>query len=794
MTVAWDIGCDLAMGSSYATSLNPYVDEKSSMRIRRMAGEIHSMTLSLNNSDGRFNTEYLLSPVYGRWGKRGLPIRVQVNLGSGFGPMFTGTIWAYKLTGQKEQQRCVIRCVGRLKAVQDQKNPRFAASSSRGPDDALQVVLTACGLTSGDWSIFTNDATTLPLHYATGGDGLQECMRVIDDTFGAVLFEAKNGDVTALSGYDLGDSGTGYSPNDTWGIGTNVLPDDNLGGPDLDYRRDIQKSKIEAAYQRFITGSVGAIVVYTHPKNTVNGNQISIAAGTSITFEAKYILPVHTITTPASTTDFKSTSLTVAAVDHGDKAVVTVTNPTGGALDLEYFQIRGDTLVYKHPRSAQTGDAEAIPAYGTIKFTANYLTVATALQTLTINTDWKANSAADGSGTAKTGTDLVFTVTDYGVQADVEGRNTTNATIYLTKFQIRGAAVQIERGRAAAMSASEIVSQNPSGGVSVVDGGKIIHSLPLAGLTGDPTDVRTYKFRDTSAELVQWTYSQMRVSRQLSQIVTLPFSWSHADIESAMVTRELYDLVHYTDIGGSGYQPWLSNVKGFFRIVGLEHDIEFGPKSMPVSRVTLVPAWLWTNPSPGQASFDTFDRADTASGLGNNSPLAASTWNGTTSSFQIDTNRAQVISIGTAQITLPVSGGVTNSQGEVGATFSGLAAFAVRAVISSSDASDTTAPHVRAELNYNAGTISLTDRTGGVTTVRSSKGAADGFVIGASHEVLLRCERNQASGGETWTAFVDGVRWCESDAINQSFNDYNGIYKSGNLTGDFIDDYYMRTF
>ena len=61
-------------------------------------------------------------------------------------------------------------------------------------------------------------------------------------------------------------------------------------------------------------------------------------------------------------------------------------------------------------------------------------------------------------------------------------------------------------------------------------------------------------------------------------------------------------------------------------------------------------------------------------------------------------------------------------------------------------------------------------------------------------ELLLRCERNQVSGTETWSVFVDGVKWIESDTINQSFNDHNGLYKSGTAIGDFVDDYYMRTF
>lgn len=601
--ITWFFELDFAGDASYNTNVRSRLDDGIEVELDRLQAEdgtpqVSELVLDLDNSDGAFNYQLPSAEYFGKM-KKGLRVRVRSTHLATTRTLWTGRVVDWDYEGEGPDRRCILSCIDNLAWLAEVKHALFTSSASRATDDAVEAVLTAAGFTSSDWTI-DSTSDTLPLHFATDQDALAQVMAAVRASWEGQFYCLKDGKFRFRSPANMAHG----SITHTWGDSTSVTPSEII--PRL--RLDAQKSKVECEHGQFVTGTAGAIIVFSHPKNRTNGLSVVIPTGaTGITFDCAYSLPVHALTAPVVTTDYlandaadgsgtnRSATLTVTAVDHGDHASVTITTSHGSNVYLTMFQLRADVLIYKHPTSLSAGNAQLIAAGKTIEFDAKYLSVQTAMTALVSGTDYKGNTNQSGTGTDRTA-NMSVSVTDLGVLARVRITNTHATDGIYFSLQIRGAAVQLTRGEALAppptiRGIEEPFSGSPQTITEKLTPQQLSYELAVSNLPGSPTEQIPQPFRDASAPLPMTLYGRLRVVRQLQMHLTVIFDWTDDAIVTAMLTAELFDLVRLRDNSSSVNHAWLSNVDEWFRIVGIKHVVSPGEAGM--SEVQLAPSWLW---------------------------------------------------------------------------------------------------------------------------------------------------------------------------------------------------------
>jgi hypothetical protein len=205
--------------------------------------------------------------------------------------------------------------------------------------------------------------------------------------------------------------------------------------------------------------------------------------------------------------------------------------------------------------------------------------------------DYTANSAIDGTGTDKTSA-LTATVTDLGGgRFTLRLVNTDAATIYVTKFRLRGQPVEFYADRAeAAFSLSQ------SG---LKAGRSLQFDVPFAGDTGQ-------KLRD-------YAYQELRVGRYPWPMLTLSFRPGNATAIASLLAVELGDLIRYTDTALDADKA--PNVDDWWYVEGLTYSIppDWAGATFDCT-VRLSPSYVYRNLDA--IAFDTFDRANASGDLG----------------------------------------------------------------------------------------------------------------------------------------------------------------------------------
>jgi len=189
-----------------------------------------------------------------------------------------------------------------------------------------------------------------------------------------------------------------------------------------------------------------------------------------------------------------------------------------------------DTEVFRFARGAKTGDSLAIAADETYTAIWEYDAPIQTLTTPVANTDYQANSAADGSGTDHT-SDLTVTVTDYGAAANISLKNTSGATIYVTLFRLRG-------------GASPYAGQTP----------RFLASKSTINAKVDAGVELKVPFADDSMGTRDYSVATMRTYRYPYPLLTLTFDGAAASSAANDTTKkadllsvELGDQVLYAD-------------------------------------------------------------------------------------------------------------------------------------------------------------------------------------------------------------------------------------------------------
>lgn len=278
-----------------------------------------------------------------------------------------------------------------------------------------------------------------------------------------------------------------------------------------------------------------------------------------------------------------------------------------GQADEEIFRFsRGmDTL--------PTADSMVMAAGAVYEADFPYAAPITALVTPVANTDYRANTAIDGSGTDVTSS-LTVTATDQGAGFRLRLVNTTAANLYVTFFRLRGQVVPFQVDRPVFTFAKSVDGTLVDKGVQL--------DVPFVG--------------DSGGTVRDYALSTLRTFRYAYPRLTLTFKWSHDDISKSMMALDFGDLVYYKDTGLT-YATGSSGTDEWWYVENIRTDIQIG--KLPTTVVSLVPSYLFRHLAG--TKYDLFTRDNTASGLGLST--SEDTWE-SSSTWAILSNKARPLS------------------------------------------------------------------------------------------------------------------------------------------------------
>lgn len=252
------------------------------------------------------------------------------------------------------------------------------------------------------------------------------------------------------------------------------------------------------------------------------------------------------------------------------------------------------------------------------------------------DTDYQANSAADGSGTDKTSA-LTVTLTDYGGgRFRIQLKNTDAGTIYVTKFRLRGTMTAFYADRPEAL-VSKSRSDLPTGRSVKLD-------VPFGG--------------DATYQLVEWAYQILRTYRYPVPRLKLTFHASDDTRRASMLSLELGQRIRYTDTGittlGSYSDDW-------YYVDGIRQHIPADWAGADfLTEVTLTPSYVFRNLDA--IAFDEFARANASGDLGTSTN--GKTWANDTG-FNIVSQKARANTDTLSMATINLGTGITDQVVEV---------------------------------------------------------------------------------------------------------------------------------
>ena len=273
-------------------------------------------------------------------------------------------------------------------------------------------------------------------------------------------------------------------------------------------------------------------------------------------------------------------------------------------------------------------DSIAIAAGASYEAEFDYGVAAVSITAAVAVTDYLANTAIDGTGTDKTSA-LTVSVTDLGGAARIKLTNTDAATIYVTKFRLRG-------------QRTAYTNQSPTFTVT----------KSVVGMKTDRSLQLRVPFADDSQAAKDFSVALCRTYRVPYPRVTLEFCWDTDDITAAMLAADIGQLVKFADLT-SGNAAWLTNVNDWWYIEAIEQMVS--PAAVPRTQVTLTPAYTYRNLDA--IAYDSFTRSNATGDLGTS--LSGDAW-ANDSGFNIASNAAvpNVTTVQTPNINLGVTDGV----------------------------------------------------------------------------------------------------------------------------------------
>lgn len=354
--ITWTLEADFDRNGSFETDLTPYVVKPSNgISISRGMDEqgyyrVSSCTVELDNSDGRFSPRNTAGPYYGRLNPD-IPIRLTAEESSTNYTRWTGFIGSFtRKSSNREVPTCVLHCWD-IAHYLDQSPTVNLTVAERTSDEALEAITTALGLGSGDID-FDAGELTIPLHFALASSAQQAMMDVVRSEpgtlyvngLGQLRFEARN-------------SRLGVAQDDTWGDGTDVLPNaiQDLTD-DYDY---VTSVRVRTTVLRTGQADVEIFRFSRGASTKPAADSLELAAGEVYEREFTGISGYVAITAPVAGTDYagntsangsgtdKTSALTVTVTDlGGGRFRLRIENTDGGAVFVTLFRLRGQPVQF----------------------------------------------------------------------------------------------------------------------------------------------------------------------------------------------------------------------------------------------------------------------------------------------------------------------------------------------------------------------------------------------------------------------------------------------------------------
>jgi hypothetical protein len=248
---------------------------------------------------------------------------------------------------------------------------------------------------------------------------------------------------------------------------------------------------------------------------------------------------------------------------------------------IEVFRISQD---FAH------GDALSLTAGQVWQRDFNLESAVVAFTTPVASTDYRANSAQNGSGTDLTSS-LSVTATPRGAgQFTLTLRNTGGSTLYY-ELRLRGQPVEFYADRAQAQFTQTVNGLKAGRGQQ--------YDVPFSGDTGQ-------KLRD-------FAYQELRVGRYPWPTLELSFRPLFDAEHTAMLGVDLGDRIRFTDLAGAISES--SRTDGWYYVEALEYSLggEWFGETYEV-KVTLIPSYVYRRLD--SIVFDVFTRPDRVGSLG----------------------------------------------------------------------------------------------------------------------------------------------------------------------------------
>lgn len=318
---------DFDRDGNYETDLSTYFNARAGgLTVNRGAANQGkptpgTLTITLDNFDGTFTTEYSSSSLYGQLEPH-VPFRIRCILNGAEGVIFTGYISRYQPKfGKVGANRCTIEAKDIFAHLAGFPLVNLTVAEDVTTGDAIGRIADILGI----GSIVDADPgmEVLPLHYARNANALDAMLDVVKSEMGGELFVTADNIIrfidrsARLSVQDVADS---------WGTGTLVEPEDV--DPDLTDDDLITSCAVQA--NMFLLSDQN-VTMFTFSRNAQNAVPDSLYLAANVPWEAEldFGFPVTAIVTPVAGTDYsansaidgsgtdQTSSLSVTITDHG---------------------------------------------------------------------------------------------------------------------------------------------------------------------------------------------------------------------------------------------------------------------------------------------------------------------------------------------------------------------------------------------------------------------------------------------------------------------------------------------
>lgn len=323
--ISWTLQADLDGDTTYEADLTGYVERPGAgIRLDRLIGtdgtyRVAKFDVQLSNRGGEFTPENRSSAFYGRL-VPDVPVRLLASHNGNDYTVFTGYAQRWRTSWRAGGvSLCTVTCVDLAWYLQRGAPVDVVASTSRDTDGALAAIAQAAALEPADYS-FEDGVQDLAVHFAVGANPYSAMQDVADsEAFGWLYVDA-----LGLLRFRGRRSLLGVSPDDTWGDGTGIYPQQ----PSYDVDPEEYATAVRV---RGIRPAIGADDVVVQQWSVGTNRGLHLTSGQ--VYEREFAAESATVSleTPVATTDYLANAANDGSgADRTSSLTVTLTSLGGG--------------------------------------------------------------------------------------------------------------------------------------------------------------------------------------------------------------------------------------------------------------------------------------------------------------------------------------------------------------------------------------------------------------------------------------------------------------------------------